>query len=200
MSFLSIFPLTGLLIIAILILLKVLVLRKQGVKVSAKATHKQPTVFLVYPMFLLLFLLWLAALAELTFRWQLPLLPRFMTQKLVFSSFLSSSGAVIILFSVLLMLVAMVHFKSSLRFGMSRNNQGKLVTEGIFSRTRNPFFLSIDLFFIGQAMVFPVLLFISMALLAIISIHLFILREEKFLLDHFQDEYLRYTRKTRRYI
>lgn len=199
MCFLSIFPLAGMLIIVLLIIIKVIVLRKKGIEVSPKETGKKPASLLVYPVFLLLFLIWLCGLAESALHLKQPLLPAFMTQKLIVSFMLNTAGAAFILLSVLVMLFALLHFKSSLRFGMSKNNRGKLITTGIFSHTRNPFFLSIDLFFVGQAMVFPAPLFIAMAVLAAVSIHLFILKEEKFMQVHYHDEYPHYSQKVRRY-
>jgi len=199
MCFLSIFPLAGLLIIVLLILIKVLVLRKQWVQVSAKGTKKKPAFILVYIVFLLLFMIWLWGLAGSVFHLQQPVLPSFLTHRFTESVMLQATGAVFIAVSDLLMLFTLLHFKSSLRFGLSKNNQGKLITTGIFSISRNPFFLSIDLFFIGQAMVFPAPLFVAMALFAVLSIHFFILKEEKFLSSYYSKEYLDYTQKIRRY-
>ncbi len=199
MCFLSIIPLAGLLIIFLLILIKVLVLRKKRIEVTAKESGNKRGYLLIYPIFLMLFLAWLWGLAEPVFQLKKPLLPAFLTQRLIEYFMLHAAGATFILLSVLVMLFALLHFKSSLRFGMSKNNQGKFITTGIFSCTRNPFFLSIDLFFIGQAIVFPAPLFITMAILALISIHLFILKEEKFLQVHYPDEYPIYASKVRRY-
>jgi protein-S-isoprenylcysteine O-methyltransferase Ste14 len=200
MCFLSIFPLAGLLMIVLLILVKVWALRRQGVEVSAKGTKKKPAFLLVYMVFLLLFMIWLWGLAESALHLQQPVLPSFLTHRFTESMMLQATGAAFILLSVLLMLFTLLHFKSSLRFGLSKNNQGRLITKGIFSFTRNPFFLSINLFFIGQAMVFPAPLFIAMAFMALFSIHLFILKEEKFLHVQYPDEYPTYFRKVRRYL
>jgi protein-S-isoprenylcysteine O-methyltransferase Ste14 len=200
MCFLSIFPLAGLLIIILLIIIKVIALRKQGVKVSAEGTKKKPVFIFVYPVFLLLFLTWLWGLAESAFHIQQPVLPAVLTHKFISSFMPEAAGAAIILLSVIVLFFALLHFKTSLRFGLNENNRGKLITTGIFSFTRNPFFLSIDLFFIGQAMVLPAPLFIAMAFLALGSIHLYIVKEEKFLLVQYPDEYPNYSRKVRRYI
>jgi protein-S-isoprenylcysteine O-methyltransferase Ste14 len=200
MCILSIFPLAGLLIIALLVFMKVRALKKKGVQVSVKGAKKKPVFLFIYPVFLVLIVIWMIELITVTFNLQLSVLPSLLTQEIIFLNMLRAAGAAFIVFSVGLMLITLLHFKSSLRFGMSKNNQGELITTGIFSRTRNPFFLSIDLFFIGQAMVFPAPLFIAMAGLAIISIHLFILKEEKFLQVHYPDDYPTYVRKVRRYL
>jgi protein-S-isoprenylcysteine O-methyltransferase Ste14 len=199
MCFLSIFPLAGLLMIVLLIFIKVRVLRRQGIKVSAKGTKKKPAFLLVYILFLLLFMIWLVGLAESALHLQQPVLPSFLTKRTIESWILEAAGAGLIFLSVILMLFTLLHFKSSLRFGLSETNPGKLITTGIFSLTRNPFFLSINLFFIGQAMVFPALLFIVMALLALVSIHFFILKEEKFLSVYYRKKYDDYMHKVKRY-
>jgi protein-S-isoprenylcysteine O-methyltransferase Ste14 len=99
----------------------------------------------------------------------------------------------------MLMLITLVHFKTSLRFGMSSSNKGDLITTGIFSFSRNPFFLSLNLYFTGQAMVFPAIVFIGFALMAVAGIHFFILKEEKFLIIFYGESYTSYQKKVRRY-
>jgi protein-S-isoprenylcysteine O-methyltransferase Ste14 len=200
MCFLSIFPLAGLLIIMLLILVKVVSLKKKGVPVKAAQSKKPGIQLIIYPIFLLILLLWITALTEITFNLSPPLLPSFMTNTITTSVAFKITGAVFVFLSVLLMLITLVHFKSSLRFGMNSNNQGKLITTGIFSFSRNPFFLSIILYFIGQALIFPGYLLIAMAVLALAGIHFFILREEMFMRMHYRNQYNEYMQKVRRYI
>ncbi|MGM0620026.1 MAG: methyltransferase family protein, partial [Bacteroidota bacterium] len=104
-----------------------------------------------------------------------------------------------IFISLIFMALTLHHFKTSLRFGLNENNRGKLITTGIFSFSRNPFFFSIIIYFLGTALVFPNWFFIGFAVLAIVSIHLFILKEEKFMEEHFGESYLKYQQKVRRY-
>lgn len=200
MCFLSIFPLAGLLIIVLLVLAKVVSLKRKGVIVKAARSKNQELNPILYPVFLLVLLLWLTALTKLSFNLSLSLLPSFLTNKMVESLALEIMGAVFIFLSVFLLFITLVHFKNSLRFGMSHNNQGKLVTDGIFSISRNPFFLSLILYFIGQAMIFPGILLIAMALMAVAGIHFFILKEEKFMRMHYGKQYTDYMQNVRRYI
>ncbi len=109
------------------------------------------------------------------------------------------TGTVVVLFSLVLWITTLLHFNKSLRFGLDPKNPGKLITTGIFSVSRNPFFLSLDLYFAGIALILPDLFFISFAALAIISIHFFILKEEKFLLKIYGEDYKMYAEKTERY-
>jgi protein-S-isoprenylcysteine O-methyltransferase Ste14 len=95
--------------------------------------------------------------------------------------------------------LTLLHFRFSLRFGLDDKNQGELVTRGVFSQSRNPFFLSINLFFVGLALFHTSVFFIVMALLTLISIHFFILKEEKFLRKHYGEAYQKYREKVGRY-
>ncbi len=95
--------------------------------------------------------------------------------------------------------ITLTHFNTSLRFGLDKNTRGKLITIGIFSISRNPFFLSLDIYFIGTAMVLPSIFFLVFAATTVVSIHFFILKEERFMADNYSEEYLKYRQKTRRY-
>lgn len=199
MCLLGIFPFAGFLIIALLIIFKVMRLHKRGISVRAGYKKKHLTVFFLYPVFFLLLFLWLMAMAIQTF--QIPVSTDFvfLIRKQVDSFWFSATGAGLIILSIVVMFITLLHFRSSLRFGMNKKNQGNLITTGIFSYSRNPFFLSLDLYFIGQAMVFPGYLFVVMALLAVTGIHFFIMKEEKFLWAYYREEYLEYKTKVRRY-
>ena len=199
MCFLSIFPLAGLLIIILLIVVKVVILKNKGVLVKAAGSDKPLATLILYPIFLLILLLWLTALINLSFDLPPFLLPSFLTKKMIQSPILETMGAVFICLSVLLMFITLVHFKSSLRFGMNSNNQGKLITTGIFSYSRNPFFLSLNLYFIGHSLIFPGILFLATTCMAVAAIHLFILKEEKFMRMHYRNQYINYQQKVGRY-
>lgn len=88
----------------------------------------------------------------------------------------------------------------SWRVGIDKDNAGKLVTGGIFSITRNPIFVFIDMYFIGTFLIFPNLFFLILMVITIIGMHYQILQEEYFLLSHYGDEYKKYMNKVRRYI
>jgi protein-S-isoprenylcysteine O-methyltransferase Ste14 len=109
------------------------------------------------------------------------------------------AGVVITIMSLIIMLLTLLHFRNSLRFGLDENNRGKLITGGIFSISRNPFFTSLLLWFFGIALILPSPFFIGFALLAAVGIHFFILKEEKFMQRFYGVEYLEYRRKVRRY-
>ncbi|MEE4285574.1 MAG: isoprenylcysteine carboxylmethyltransferase family protein [Mariniphaga sp.] len=199
MEFLSIFPLISFLFLAISLIVRIIYLRKKGIKVSSKSGEKPKILLLLYPVFGLLFLVWLAELARVAFQFSWLLLPEFVTKSLLNFQWLRFAGAILIFISLAFWVLTLLDFRFSLRFGLDEKNLGKLITSGIFSRSRNPFFLSIDLFFTGLALFHPSIFFLGMAALTLVSIHFFILKEEIFLRKHYGEVYKKYQEKTGRY-
>jgi len=199
MNWILFFPLAGFFAIVVLIAARVLFLKKRNVRVSSAAEKTSTKKGLLYILFLLILIVWLYELAKPIFGFSVILLPETLSQPLFSSSIIDIIGALLISAALMFLFLALLHFKQSLRFGLDENNQGKLITTGIFSFSRNPFFLSLDLYFLGLALIFSNLFFISFAVLAIVSIHFFILKEEKFLKKAFGDDYLSYSNSVRRY-
>ncbi len=195
----EIFPLAGFLLLVFLISGKILLLKKRGVKVSEGKDNPPGVKIILYPVFMLLLLMWLFELAKPVFQISFSIFTRELTVPIKELLFLQVIGALLIVISLIFMTLTLHHFKTSLRFGLNENNSGKLITSGIFSISRNPFFLSIIFYFLGTALVFPAWFFIGFAVLAIISIHLFILKEEKFMGEHYGENYRKYRQKVRRY-
>lgn len=195
----EIFPLASFLILIFLILGKVVFLKRKGVKVSSGSGKKiNPTVFL-YPVLLLILFLWMWEMMKPAFQINFSILPEKLTKSLFESNSIQIAGTFLIGFALVLLTLTLNHFKNSLRFGMDEENRGKLITTGVFSLSRNPFFLSLDLYFIGIAILLPTLFFIGFAVLTLVSIHFFILKEEKFMRNVYGKEYDNYTKKVRRY-
>ena len=200
MNLLGIFPLFGFLAIILLIIFKIVLLRRKGIIMHKSGTGHRRSVFVLNFIFLIILAVWLAALTEQTFYPTASCLPGVLTKIMIESIVLEAAGTIVITLSVVAMFITISHFRESMRFGMSFENKGALITSGIFSISRNPFFLSLNLFFIGQAMVFPAIIFIAMAVLAVTSIHFYILREEKFMVQGYTDDYLKYKQRVRRYL
>lgn len=199
MKFLSIFPFISFLFLVISLLARIVYLRKKGIKVSSKSGEKPKILILLFLAFGLIFLIWLAELASLAFQVSLSVLPGFLTNSLLNAQWVRYAGALLIFISLAFWVLTLFHFRFSLRFGLDKQNQGELISSGIFSYSRNPFFLSINLFFAGLALLHTSIFFIVMALLTLISIHFFILKEEKFLRKHYGDAYKKYQEKAGRY-
>ena len=88
-------------------------------------------------------------------------------------------------------------YKTTLGFDRSSH----MITEGIFSITRNPMYLGMFLFLFGISICFMNIFSILTSIVFIISIRIcFIPKEEKLLSEEFGDVYLTYMEKVRRWI
>ncbi len=192
-------PLAAFLVLIALISGRIIILKKKGINVGSGKQDKKKSLLWVYPVFAVLFILWLFEIIKPVFQVSLTVLPELFYRPLINSLFLQTAGTVLIVSALVLLFFALRDFKNSLRFGFNEKNQGKLITSGIFSITRNPFFISLDLYFLGVAFIIPGIFLICFALLSIFSVHFFILKEEKFLKDVYGEEYEQYTLKVKRY-
>lgn len=199
MQVFNILPFAGFCSIMLFLIIKIWHLKKQQIKISAGKKIDNVS-FSLSILFGFIFIIWLFENLKPAFQLSISILPEMVTKVFIQHSILKISGAVLILISLILWIITLRHFKNSLRFGLDEKNQGSLITSGIFSISRNPFFLSLDIYFLGIAFIFPSLFFICFAILAISSIHFFILKEEKFLAKVYGEVYEKYTKNVGRYL
>ena len=199
MNPLEIIPFAGFIALVFLITGRIFFLKRKGVNVSSGKHKSWGKKVLLYLVFLPVLMTWIFEIVKPAFQLSVSFLPEMVVKPTVSSTFLQVSGAVFIFAALILMILVLLHFKTSLRFGLDKNNPGDLVTSGIFSVSRNPFFLSLNLYFIGVAFIFPNLFFIGFVILAMVGIHFFILKEERFLNDVYSEAYSRYSQKVNRY-
>jgi protein-S-isoprenylcysteine O-methyltransferase Ste14 len=192
------FPFVGFCFILMSLSIKIILLKKKEIKVGTEKKIGKTPVSL-YFLFGFIFIIWLFEIVKPAFQLSFSILPGVFTKILFQHRFLKISGAVFIFISLILWIITLVHFKTSLRFGLNENNPGKLITSGIFSLSRNPFFLSLNIYFLGITLIFTNLFFIGLCFLAFVSIHFFILKEEKLMQRIYGKEYKNYRRKVRRY-
>jgi protein-S-isoprenylcysteine O-methyltransferase Ste14 len=96
--------------------------------------------------------------------------------------------------------MAYVSFGDSWRVGFDVKRPGALVTNGIFSISRNPIYLSLDLLFMGIFLINGTLIFLMFAVLAIANMHWQIRQEEEFLSKLYGQPYQDYCARTGRYV
>lgn len=108
-------------------------------------------------------------------------------------------GVVLIYFGVLLFLIAVRAMGLNWRAGYNEKQKTELVTSGIYRFSRNPAFVAFDLLYLGFAMLFPNILMLFMAVIAVVLFDQQIRSEEKFLLMIFGDSYRQYQAAVRRY-
>ncbi len=193
-------PLISFLLFVLLIIGKTIILKRKGVPVSSNTKKSTLVKFVLYPIFLLTIILFISELVKPAFNFSYSVLPEFLTQNLFNSIALKVLGATLITISLIFLAFTLHDFSKSLRFGMDSKNLGKLITNRVFSISRNPFFISIIFYFFGIALFCLNWFFIGFAALTIVSIHFFILKEEKFMRKNYGKEYENYTKNVRRYL
>ncbi len=110
------------------------------------------------------------------------------------------SGAALMAAGLGMFIAALAAFGASWRIGIDTRKPGALMTGGVFSITRNPVFLGMDLMFLGTFLVHPTWPFLAVGAVFIIGVHLHILEEERFLSRLYGDAYRDYRARVPRYI
>ena len=100
----------------------------------------------------------------------------------------------------LIFLISVLCMKDSWRAGIPDRDKTELVTDGIYSYSRNPAFLGFDFQYIGVLLMYCNLLTAMFTIYAIIMLHLQILQEERYLSSVFGKEYQEYRHKVFRYL
>ena len=108
-------------------------------------------------------------------------------------------GMIMICLGMIIFVLGIFSFKKSWRIGIDPQTKDELITSGIFSFTRNPIFIFINIYFIGTSLIYPTPFFISFTLITLIGIHHHIKKEEYFLSKHYGKSYSNYLKKVRRY-
>ncbi len=90
---------------------------------------------------------------------------------------------------------------TSWRAGVNKSEKTNLVTNGIYSISRNPAFLGFDLVYIGILLMFFAWWHLIFAVFAIVMLHLqIVMVEEPFLPSVFGEKYINYKNKVGRYL
>ena len=110
------------------------------------------------------------------------------------------AGLVLTFLGVVLFFIAVKAMGLNWRAGFNEQQRTELVTTGIYRFSRNPAFVAFDLLYLGFALIFPNLLMIVMAVLALFLFDLQIRGEENYLTTVFGERYRDYQKAVRRYL
>lgn len=111
------------------------------------------------------------------------------------------AGVVLTALGVAVFITSVLQMKDNWRAGVQKEDKTELVTNGIYSISRNPAFLGFDLMYIGVLLSFFSWYLCIATVLVMILFHLQIVKvEEKFLEQAFGEEYLEYKNKVFRYV
>jgi len=119
--------------------------------------------------------------------------------QIIESFYARAVGLIFLLLNLLISSASLYDLKESWRVGVIESQKTELITSGIYSLTRNPYFLSYLLFFAGYIFILQNLFLLIFAILGFLSIHKMILKEEKYLRSMHGDQYLVYKKKVPRY-
>ena len=194
------FPAASFLILIAQITGRIIYLKKEGIQFTKGKKRTSNLKVVINILFMIILLFWIFELVRPLVSLSFSILPESITILIINSFYLKIAGISIIIVSLVVFRITLLHFKTSLRFGLNDKQPGQLITTGIFSVSRNPFFLSLDLYFLGIALLMPSVFFIGFSVLAIISIHFFILKEEIFMHKVYGAEYENYRQQVRRYL
>jgi protein-S-isoprenylcysteine O-methyltransferase Ste14 len=109
-------------------------------------------------------------------------------------------GVLLCLVGLVLFVMSLVAFGASFRVGIDTTHPDKLVTAGIFSRTRNPIYVAFWIVLLGEFLTFPNWLLLVYLAAASWLFHRQVLREEAYLREHYASEYSDYCAQVRRYV
>jgi len=114
--------------------------------------------------------------------------------------FLKYTGYTFIFIALVIGLMALYEMRNSWRVGIRHDQKTELVTSGIYALSRNPYFLSYDILFIGIFLIYPSLTLLVLITALMIVFHQMIKEEELYLENIQGDDYLAYKKKVGRYI
>lgn len=200
MHFIDYFQIITLVVFLLIFLGRSLWLARKGTVVFRLGSGKKGLAALLEKSFLVFFPLWLFEIFVHSLRLDLQFLPSALVNPLFNNTILQFAGAVGISAGILVFSLALISFKSSWRVGIDTVAPGGLITTGVFSLSRNPIFLSMDLYFLGTFLIYSNLFFLLCFICIASGFHFQIRQEEAFLTEKYGGSYRVYMTQVRRYI
>ncbi len=145
-------------------------------------------------------MVWMVELLLYAFPTGFQIFPSPFDMQVVSSKPVKLIGVALVSLGLIVFAMAYVSFGDSWRVGFDVKSPGALVTTGIFSISRNPIYLCLDLWFIGVFLINGTLIFLIFAALAVAAMHWQIRQEEAFLSDLYGQPYRDYCGRTGRYL
>ena len=176
---------------------RTLQLSARGIRVMTLVRGKPWPEAALEALFLVAFPLWLLDIVWLA--WPGTTGTSVLDPALFDPSWARSLGAALQVSAIAMFAWSLVSFGNSWRVGVDRGAPGQLVTTGIFGWSRNPIFLSMDLFLVGAALLTGRLLPTLFAAVAMVGFHRQIRAEESFLRESYGPAYRAYCDRVRRY-
>jgi protein-S-isoprenylcysteine O-methyltransferase Ste14 len=200
MNYFDCFQITTLIIFLLIFIGRSAWLERKGTKVFVLGSGKKGFTALLEKSFLIFFPLWLFEIFIHSLHFNIQFLPPALVDPLFKNQNIQLAGAVVIFVSILIFSLALISFKSSWRVGIDTSAPGGLITTGIFSMSRNPIFLSMDLYFLGTFLIYSNVFFLLCFFCIALGFHFQIRQEEVFLIERYGNSYRGYMTQVGRYI
>jgi protein-S-isoprenylcysteine O-methyltransferase Ste14 len=172
-----------------MVLTRVFLLKRRGIY-AMKFGNIDKSDFLILPFVLFYFYHGLAP----GFNWL-----AVSTQEFFHSEIVPWAGVLLCLMGLLLFLWSLISFKQSFRVGIDTDHPDRLITDGVFSFSRNPIYLAFSIVLIGEFFIFSNWLSLIYIGAGTWLFHRQVLREEKYLNTHYSQAYTEYCSRVRRY-
>jgi protein-S-isoprenylcysteine O-methyltransferase Ste14 len=115
------------------------------------------------------------------------------------NTFLQTFSKVIAALGLMIVVISMINLGGSIRLGLP-TEKTTLKTSGLYRLSRNPIYLGFNLMSIAAMAYCMNIVVWVLGIYSMLTYHLIIMGEEKFLAERFKDEYANYKKKVRRYI
>src|SRR3990172_4313786 len=117
--------------------------------------------------FIIGLIIWILEVLLHSFHLAFPILALLHDMQLINSTLAKYIGAGLISFGFIIYILALITLGDSWRMGIDCKAPGKLVTEGIYSISRNPISIFIDFYFLGTFLINGTLIFLIFAISSI---------------------------------
>jgi protein-S-isoprenylcysteine O-methyltransferase Ste14 len=185
-------PIFELPVLIIMVLIRSIMLRQHGIKVIVFGVTDK-TDYIIIPIVFSFFYGILASIFNFPF-------PILLKKFFWYIDMLNIIAIVICTISIIWFGVTLNIFGKSFRVGIDETTNDRLIKNGTFSISRNPIYLAFIIFFIGIFIAYPSITTSVFFILLFTTIHRQIIREEKFLKNHYGKEYEEYCKRVRRYL
>jgi protein-S-isoprenylcysteine O-methyltransferase Ste14 len=201
MNFFDYFQIASILIFIFILVAKILYLRlSRNVNPIAIGGGKKGIVLAVELISFAALIVWIGEVLLYAFHAGFRIFPSPFDMQLIISPLAKAIGVGLASLGLVVFAMAYVSFGDSWRVGFDVKSPGTLVTTGVFSFTRNPIYLCLDLWFIATFLINGTLIFLIFAVLAVAAMHWQIRQEETFLSNLYGRPYRDYCARTGRYI
>jgi protein-S-isoprenylcysteine O-methyltransferase Ste14 len=109
-------------------------------------------------------------------------------------------GIILLFLNMIFSILALITLKDSWRVGVIEEQKTKLITNGIFQFSRNPYFVSYILMFFAYSIILQNIILLFLSMIGSFFVHSMIKKEEQYLATVHGSEYTQYKEKVPRYI